>query len=144
MAPHTTLTPRQLALAIGSVAVGGALGTALRDLTLKVDSTSWYEHLVGATGWAPRVPWVLIAINLVGVYVATWALRGPLAHHDPNNAQRLLVITGFFGGLTSYSSLYVSLDSIWRVSVLGALATVAATVLAGAGVAWLGARRSPR
>ncbi len=144
MATHTTLSPRQLTLAVAVVALGGALGTALRDLSLKLNSTTLFAHVVGSSGWAPRVPWVLALINLVGVYAATKALRGPLAHHDPNDLTRLVVITGFFGGFTSYSSLFVSLNDIWHVSIAGAVLTGLGAVLSGAGAAWLGARRRQR
>jgi fluoride ion exporter CrcB/FEX len=140
MATHTNLTARQLLLAIVVVAAGGALGTLLRDVALKINATHWYTQLVGTSGWASRVPWILVLINLVGVYFATVALKGPLVRHDPNNLTRLVVITGFFGGFTSYSSLFVSLGSIWHVSVAGAILTASAAVLSGALVAWLGAR----
>jgi fluoride ion exporter CrcB/FEX len=140
MATHTNLTARQLLLAVVVVAAGGALGTLLRDVALKINTAHWYTQLVGTSGWASRVPWVLVLINLVGVYCATAALKGPLVRHDPNNLTRLVVITGFFGGFTSYSSLFVSLGSIWHLSVVGAVLTGAAVVLTGALVAWLGAR----
>lgn len=143
MAPHTTLTPRQMFLAIGVVAGGGALGTLLRDLALRIEAEHWFEQIVGTTGWASRVPWILAVVNVVGVYLATLSLRGPLAHHDPNNLTRLVVITGFFGGFTSYSSLFVALGAIWHVSVIGALVTALAAVLSGVGAAWLGLRRRP-
>ncbi len=123
---------------VGAVAAGGAAGTLLRDLTLRIDGTQWFGDLVGTSGWASRVPWILAAINVIGVYLATLTLRGPLERHDPNNPTRLLVITGFFGGFTSYSSLYVALGAIWHVSIIGALATAAVAVLSGVGAAWLG------
>ena len=123
-----------------AVALGGAVGTLLRDVALRIDNTAWFRSAVGTHGWASRVPWILGAINLIGVYFATFTLRGPLARHDPNNLTRLLVITGFFGGFTSYSSLYVSLGSIWHVSVTGALLTVAVAVASGIAAAWLGAQ----
>jgi CrcB protein len=125
---------------VGAVALGGAAGTLLRDLALQLDATTWYRDLVSTHGWASRVPWILGVINLLGVYFATFALRGPLVRHDPNNLTRLLVITGFFGGFTSYSSLYVSLGAIWHTSVAGALLTVLVAVVSGIGAAWLGAR----
>ncbi len=140
MAPHTTLTPRQLLVAVLVVAAGGAVGTLLRDLALHLGSAHWYVSLIGATGWASRVPWILGLINLVGVYFATHALKGPLVRHDPNHLTRLIVITGFFGGFTSYSSLFVALGAIWHVSIPGALLTGLLAVLSGAGAAWLGAR----
>ena len=123
-----------------AVALGGAVGTLLRDLTLRIDDTTWFHAAVGTHGWASRVPWVLMVINLVGVYLATFTLRVPLARHDPNNVTRLLIITGFFGGFTSYSTLYISLGSIWHVSVAGALLTITAAVAGGVAAAWLGAR----
>ncbi len=135
-----TLRPHAMPAMVGAVLLGGALGTALRDLALKADSTSWYRDVVGVQGWASRVPWILGAINLLGVYCATFALRGPLVRHDPNNLTRLLVITGFFGGFTSYSSLYVAVGAIWHVSVAGALLTAVGAVVSGIVAAWLGAR----
>ena len=125
---------------VGAVALGGAVGTMLRDLALRADTASWYVDIVGRHGWAVRIPWILLAINLFGVYFATLALKGPLQRHDANNLTRLLIITGFFGGFTSYSSLFVSLGAIWHVSVLGALLTALLSVISGAVVAWLGAR----
>jgi CrcB protein len=132
--------PKGLAAMVCAVALGGAVGTLLRDLALRIDNTAWFRSAVGTHGWASRVPWILGAINLIGVYFATFTLRGPLARHDPNNLTRLLVITGLFGGFTSYSSLYVSLGSIWHVSVTGALLTVAVAVASGIAAAWLGAQ----
>jgi CrcB protein len=140
MAPHTTLTPRQLTLAVVVVAAGGGLGTLLRDLALKVNSSHWFINVVGTSGWASRVPWILALINVVGVFLATVALKGPLVRHDPNDLTRLVVITGFFGGFTSYSSLYVSLGAIWHVSVPGALLVALSAVLSGVAAAWLGSR----
>lgn len=140
MASSTSLSTRQLALSVLVVAAGGGVGTLLRDLALRLDTTQWYRHVVGTSGWASRVPWTLALINVLGVYFATVALRGPLVRHDPNNLTRLVLITGFFGGLTSYSSLYVALGAIWHVSVPGALLTAATAVLSGVAAAWLGAR----
>jgi CrcB protein len=130
-----------MAAMVSAVALGGAVGTLLRDLALRIDNAPWFVELVGAHGWASRVPWVLGVINLLGVYFATLALKGPLQRHDPNNLTRLLIITGFFGGFTSYSSLFVSLGAIWHVSVWGAVLTALLAVASGAGTAWLGARR---
>lgn len=140
MAAPTTPTPRTLMLAVLVVAFGGAVGTLLRDLALRLSTTHGYLSVVGSHGWASRVPWVLGFVNVLGVYFATVALRGPLVRYDPNHLTRLVIITGFFGGFTSYSSLYVSLGAIWHVSVLGAVATALGAVASGAGAAWLGVR----
>jgi len=132
-----------LATMVVVVALGGALGTLLRDLSLRLESTAWYGAAIGGHGWASRVPWILMLINLVGVYLATVALRGPLARRDAVDLTRLLIITGFFGGFTSYSSLYVAVGSLWHTSIPGALLLITAAVASGVAVAWLGARNGP-
>jgi CrcB protein len=132
MGPHVTLRPKQLAVAIVAVAGGGAVGTILRDLFLKLQSSS------SSTDWTSKIPWVLLVINLAGVYLATRLLRGPLRQHDPNDLTRLLVITGFFGGFTSYSSLFVALAAIWHLSIAGSLLVAVMALLSGVIAAWLG------
>ncbi|HUV57450.1 MAG TPA: CrcB family protein [Acidimicrobiales bacterium] len=144
MRPNITLTPRQLAVAIVAVAIGGGVGTLARDLLLKLQPPT--APVMGWTGYAPlqtqswtqAIPWVLLAINFVGVVIATWALAHPLRQHDPNDPTRLLVITGFFGGFTSYSSLFVDFDILWHRSVAGCLLVAAAAILSGIVAAWLG------
>lgn len=135
MAPHVTLKPKQLVIAILAVAAGGAMGTLCRDLLLKLQSAPT------GSDWTSRIPWVLLSINLVGVLVATRMLRGPLRHRDPNDFKRLLVITGLFGGFTSYSSLYVDLAAIWHRSIPGCLFVAVGALLSGAFAAWLGLKR---
>jgi fluoride ion exporter CrcB/FEX len=56
----------------------------------------------------------------------------------------VLVITGFFGGLTSYSGLYVDLAAIWHVCVGGCLAVAAGAILSGVFAGWLGLQRRRR
>jgi fluoride ion exporter CrcB/FEX len=83
-------------------------------------------------------------INVAGVYLATRILVGPLRNHDPNDLTRLLVITGFLGGFTSYSSLFVSLAEIWHQSVPASLSVGILAVLSGVGAGWLGIRHGHR
>jgi len=143
MRANISLTPKQLGTAIASVAVGGALGTAIRDLILKLEptraSTGWTASTAQAVhpSWFHSIPWVLLAINFVGVFVATRLLLRPLRHHDPNDPTRLLVITGFLGGLTSYSGLYVDFNVLWHLSVPGCLLVGLMAILSGAAAAWL-------
>ena len=137
MADRTSLTPTELTRAIGAVVLGGAIGTLVRDLCLKLSPS-----VTASASWTQRIPWVLLAINVLGVYGATWALRGPLHHREPNDLGRLVAITGFFGGFTSYSSLFVSLGAIWHLSVVGAIATGAGAVLSGVAAASLALRWS--
>ncbi|HVA53984.1 MAG TPA: CrcB family protein [Acidimicrobiales bacterium] len=129
-------------MALSSTAIGGFVGTMLRDLLTSI------EHLPSPTSnsvtWPQEIPWMLLVINFVGVFVATRLLRGPLRHHDPNDLTRLLVITGFFGGLTSYSGLFVDIAAIWHVCVGGAIGVALGAVLSGVVAAWLGLLRYRR
>lgn len=99
------------------------------------------EHLPNPSGsvtWPQEIPWALLAINFVGVYLATYLLRGPLRRRDPNELSRVLIITGFFGGLTSYSGLFVALAAIWHVCVGGCFAVLGGAIVSGLVAAWLG------
>jgi len=132
MTDRLHLSPRQLLNACGAVAAGGAIGTILRDLALKL------QPVAVTNSWVSHIPWTLIAINAVGVFLATVLLRGPLRHREPSDVGRLVLITGFFGGFTSYSSLYVALSGIWRLNALGACLTLAGALLSGLVAAWAG------
>jgi len=146
MAPNTSLSPGQLAKAVAVVALGGALGTLLRDLLLH---SNWLVPSTMASGtatysfpstvsWTSQIPWMLLVINFVGVLIATACLVGPLRHHDPNDLARLVVVTGFFGGFTSYSGLFVDIANVWHLSVAGGLGVLVSAVLSGVLAGWLG------
>jgi fluoride ion exporter CrcB/FEX len=104
----------------------------VRDLLLKIQPTP------KGVDWTSRIPWVLLVINVVGVLLATRLLRGPLRHRDPNDLARLLIITGLFGGFTSYSSLFVDLAGIWHLSIAGGVFVAILALLSGVFAAWLG------
>lgn len=137
MPTNLTLGPRQFSLALVAAASGGFVGVLLRAWL------SGLEHLPNPNGlvtWPQEIPWVLLAINFVGVFLATALLRGPLRQRDPNDLTRILVITGFFGGLTSYSGLYVDLAAIWHVCVGGCFAVICGAIASGVLAGWLGLR----
>ena len=138
MRPNITLSPKQLLVAFGAVALGGAVGTLTRDLSLKFEHQMPF-HSAHIT-WQSQIPWVLLIINFLGVLVATALMRGPLRHHDPNDPWRLLLITGLLGGFTSYSSLLTSLASIWHLSVTAGLLVGCLAILSGVVAAWIGLR----
>ena len=138
MSANLTLPPKRFALALGAVLAGGGVGTVIRDLALKL------QHIpTGSTDWTTQVPWVLLIINVLGVYVATWLLRTALRAHDPNDPWRLLLITGLLGGFTSYSSLVVAWAAIWHLSVPIALGVAVGSLASGVLAAWLGLRHHP-
>ncbi len=136
MSANITLAPKQFAVAVGAVVVGGGVGTLLRDLALKLQRIP----PTTAAGWTAQIPWVLIAINAVGVFSATRLLRTVLRAHDPNDPWRLLLVTGLLGGFTSYSSLVVAWAAIWHHSVLAALVVALGSLATGLLAAWLGLR----
>lgn len=145
MRSSITLSPKQLGLAMVFVAFGGAVGTLIRDLLLKINvygiprGTAVYS----TPDWTHQIPWVLLAINTVGVFVATDVLRHRLKHHDPNAPMRLLLVTGFLGGLTSYSGLFVDVAAIWHLTIGGCLLVTVGAILSGifAGMLGLGRHR---
>lgn len=150
MRANITLSPKQLSFAVLAVAAGGAVGTVLRDLLLKLENTAFLTGWAGsaprtpAGSWTGLIPWVLLVINVIGVYTATRLLRGPLKQHDPNDPMRLLMITGFFGGFTSYSSLFADLALIWHRSIGASVLVAAMALLSGVFAAWLGLGRKRR
>jgi len=146
MPSHLTLSPKQFLYALLLVAAGGAVGTLLRDLLVKLDPTKVLINggRYGSISWTDAIPWTLLVINTVGVYVATDLLRRRLHHRDPNSPLRLLMITGFLGGLTSYSGLFVDLATLWHLSIGGCLLTAVGAILAGVFAGWLGLGRRRR
>ena len=144
MPANITLTPKQFGLALVAVASGGAVGTLIRDLLLKLNfysDTGWVGYKPPPVDWTHLIPWVLLIINTVGVFVATDLLRRHLRHHDPNDPMRLLLITGFLGGLTSYSGLFVDLGAIWHQTIGGAVLVAVGAIVAGVFAGWLGLGR---
>jgi fluoride ion exporter CrcB/FEX len=146
MPSHITLSPKQLGFAILAVACGGAVGTLLRDFLLRISiySIPRGSAVFSLPDWTHQIPWVLLAINTVGVYLATHLLRHSLRNHDPNDPMRLLVITGFFGGLTSYSGLFVDLAAIWHLTIGGCLLVTVSAILCGIFAGMLGLGRPRR
>lgn len=99
------------------VIVAGAVGSVLR-------------YLVGRAGARASWPWPVLLVNVVGSLVAGVGIHSDLS---------LIVVTGFAGGLTTFSTLSVEtvqlfLTGRWR----GALASVAANLVLGIAAATAG------
>ncbi len=131
---------------------GGFLGTLIRAGILEVGGPpqahvfGWvgYIPLSSVPAWTADIPLRLLVINTVGVFLATWWLAGPLRHRAPDDPVRLLLVTGLLGGLTSYSSLFVSLrilwDATWWASFVVGGGALAAGLLAGCIGLWAARR----
>ena len=122
---------------LGAVFVGGAVGTLLRAAL-----ATWFPHDAG--GW----PWATLGVNVVGAFVLGWAsVWLAAARHDAR--LRLLVTTGFCGGLTTFATLQVELvelaaDGAWGVAAGYLALTLAAGLCAALAGRAVGARGPAR
>jgi CrcB protein len=117
-------------IAVALVVLGGAVGTAVRYAA----ATHWPDH----GGWPTATMVVNLAGALVlGVLVESLARLGP--DIGPRRGLRLLLGTGFCGGLTTYSTFAVELDLLIRAHRHGLAAAYAVvSVLAGVAAAAIG------
>lgn len=120
------LTPKP----IGLVGLGGAVGTALR---------------YALSRWLPTgggFPWGTLLANLLGALILGVLLE-VLARQGSDAGRRrrarLLIGTGFCGGLTTYSTFAVEADLLIRAHRDGLAATYAVvSIVAGVAVVGLG------
>lgn len=120
-----------------AVGAGGVVGTALRDLAER-------SAPAPAGGW----PGATLTVNLLGA-LALGALLEHLARRGPDVGQRrtlrLLLGTGFCGGLTTFSTLAVETDLLVRGGRPGvAGAYLVTSLVAGAAAAAAGAALARR
>ena len=120
--------------AIVAVCVGASAGALLRW---------WLSILLNHT--FPAIPPGTLAANLVGGYIVGVAIGLVGVHPTLSPEWRLLIITGFCGGLTTFSTFSAELVSLLQegraLSALGAigahlLGSVAMTCAGLATVAW--------
>jgi len=105
---------------LAMIAVGATLGAWLR----------W-----GLSVWLnPRLahlPLGTLAANLIGGYLVGLAVAYFAANHALSPEWRLLVITGFLGGLTTFSTFSVEVVQLLQADRLAAAALLALVHLAG-------------
>lgn len=82
------------------VAIGGAIGSLLRYYV-----GQWALRLMG-----PAFPWGTLAVNVVGCFVIGVFAELIARKFNASVELRLLLITGFLGGFTTFSAF--SLDAI--------------------------------
>lgn len=115
------------------VAVGGAVGSAARFLLMSGVQRFSHTH---------PFPWGTLTVNLLGCLAAGWLTGQAERHAWLNGAGRLLLLTGFLGGFTTFSAWSVdtlrllrSGEFFWAAAYVGS--SVAIGLLAGAaGFAW--------
>jgi len=82
-----------MGLTIAAIAIGAALGALAR----------WGLGLA-LNGLFPAVPPGTLAANLIGGYLVGLALPVLTAHPEWGATWRLFIVTGFLGGLTTFSA----------------------------------------
>jgi CrcB protein len=105
------------------VAAGGAAGSVLR-----------YLASIWALAWlGPAFPWGTLAVNAIGSLVI-----GAMAGAEVEGQARLLLVTGFLGGFTTFSAFSLEATMLWERSPALSIAYVAASVLLGAALCLAG------
>ncbi|MBW9114981.1 fluoride efflux transporter CrcB [Rhizobium cauense] len=103
------------------VAGGGAIGSLLRYYV-----GQWALRLAG-----PAFPWGTLTVNVVGCFVIGVFAELIIRRFDASPELRLLLITGFLGGFTTFSAF--SLDAI-SLFERGAAVSGAVYILASVGL----------
>jgi len=106
----TIVTP----VIVTAALVAGALGALVRYGVTRAFSTS-----------PSRLPWAVLLVNILGSLLAGIAVA--LSFGDPHGAVRMIAVSGFAGGLTTFSTFSVetvqlAIDGRWRAlagSILG-------------------------
>ena len=114
--------------AIVAISVGAALGALARwGLTL------WLG--VGA------MPWGTLAANLIGGYLIGLVVASLALVPDISPVWRLALVTGFLGGLTTFSSFSMEVVTMLMEGQVGtALITSCAHLCGSLALTWLGVR----
>lgn len=101
------------------------------------------RHLVGTSidRWQHDhdFPWGILTANLLGCLIIG-LLYGVTEHIRALSAEtRALVVTGFLGSLTTFSTFSVNTFDLLKKGQLGlGLANIAVSLLLGLGMVWLG------
>jgi CrcB protein len=103
-----------------AVGLGAAIGAWLRW-----GFSTWLNP------WMPQFPLGTLASNLVGGYLVGLAVAYFAVRHDLPPAWRLFAITGFLGGLTTFSTFSAEVTELLSAGSYAAGVTLAATHLIG-------------
>ncbi|MFH5803529.1 fluoride efflux transporter CrcB [Alienimonas sp. DA493] len=116
---------------IAAVAVGGAAGAVCRYLVSRAAAERFPTH-----------PWLgTLAVNLAGCFLIGLAMYAAADRGRLSPAMRGLIVTGFLGGLTTFSSFGQEAVALVRGERLPvALLQVGANVLGGLALVWAGRR----
>lgn len=104
------------------VFAGGGLGSAVR----------YGSALLAARFWGAGFPWGTLAVNLVGCFVIGVLFGISEQKGGLRPETRLLLMTGFLGGLTTFSTYALETTNFARTgSLIGAASNLIANNAAG-------------
>lgn len=113
---------------VALVAAGGGVGSVLR-----------YALTMGATAIGLQPPMGTLAANTLGCMAGGMLLGAVPSLRSPGDPWRLLLLTGFLGGLTTFSALSMETVQLMRDNKLAlASANIAGTLALGLSSVWLG------
>ena len=115
--------PAALAPTLFAVFVGAGVGACLRF--------ALGEMLVRAQPLLPQVPLGTLAANLIGGYLVGVVIAVLAWHSELSMLWRLALVTGFLGGLTTFSTFSAEVVAAMARGAWGWAAAIAAAHLAG-------------
>lgn len=115
-------------IVFGAIFVGGGLGAVLRYCT-----NEFFVNNFNAT-----IPLGTLAVNLVGGLLIGLLLPWFLSVGSSSVEWKLLVITGFLGGLTTFSTFSYDTVGLLNTSLLLGVANIAANIFGSLGMTILG------
>ncbi len=101
-----------------AVAVGGALGTAVR-----------YEVVLALPATTASFPWAIFAVNVAGAFILGVTMTLVLEGFPPTRYVRPFIGIGFCGGLTTFSTWMVDVTALGDAGHAGTAALDLATTL---------------
>ena len=112
-----------------AVAVGGAVGSALRFLT-----SLWVHGLLGR-----GFPYGTLAVNFLGCLLMGLLFELFLERLASEGILRAAVLIGFLGGFTTFSAFSIeTLNLVEQGALLKAVINVAGSVILCLGATWIG------
>lgn len=122
------------------VALGGAAGSVARYLT-NVGVTRYVQNSsLTVINSLPHLPWGTWFINTIGCFAIGCFAGAGVKHSEYLSADlRLLLVTGFLGGFTTFSAFGLETWTLWsRGEAATALINVISQCVVGVGMVGLG------